>query len=186
MDPTSLLALQAELQRLRSLPPMRPPSFYIGMIFGTCVLGVGAMIGLAFIRPEQDNSTFNMAILGFLTPVVVGVLGVMVKDVHTLINSRMTDLLVATTAVALAQGKAEGVAEADRETVKQTAATAAAKVLMQAGVADADRRAYHPAPPVAQPAHPSPGVSVSVGDTVKVLVEGEIAREATVQGKEQK
>lgn len=115
IDP-ALIALQMELERLRSIPPMRSPMFYVVTIFGLCLLGISSILAIVVLRPEGDNTTIIIAIVGFLAPTVAAIVALMVKDVHVLINSRMTELLVATAQASRAEGKVEGKAEekADR------------------------------------------------------------------------
>lgn len=105
------LELRGELERLRRLPPMRPASFYIWMIFGLSTIAMVSVLLVLVLRPVEDNTTVIVGILGFLSPVVLTVIAVMVKDVHTIINSRMDALLNATERAASAEGRAAGKAE---------------------------------------------------------------------------
>lgn len=105
-------SLKMELERLRALPPMRPASFYITTIFGLSGLAVGAMLLLMVLRPEADNTAIIVGLFGFLAPIIAAILAIMVKDVHTVVNSRMDALLIATERAASAEGKAAGHLEA--------------------------------------------------------------------------
>lgn len=104
-------ALRAELEHLRSVPPMRSATFYITLIIGLSGLAVLAVLLVLALRPEDDNTPVIVGVFGFVGPMIAAVLAAMVRDVHTVINSRMDALLAATERAASAEGRAEGKAE---------------------------------------------------------------------------
>jgi ABC-type transport system involved in multi-copper enzyme maturation permease subunit len=63
-------------------------------------LGIGGVFGLEYLRPEKDNLAVDMAIFGFLTSAGTWI---KVNESHTLINSRMTDLVAKTDSSARAE-----------------------------------------------------------------------------------
>jgi cytochrome bd-type quinol oxidase subunit 1 len=103
--------LRQELERLRGRPPVRSTAFYMSMIFGLTILALMTVLIVLFLRPGEDNTVVVVAILGFLAPILAAIVGMMVKDVHTMVNSRMDALLSATERAATAEGKAAGKAE---------------------------------------------------------------------------
>lgn len=100
----------------------RPTVAYLVTIFGMTLIGVIAVITVFAFRPDKDNSTLIVAILGFVAPTTAALLAFLkAQETHVIVNSRMDEfkrelqnaaLLQATTA------RAEGVAagrEAGRE-----------------------------------------------------------------------
>jgi energy-converting hydrogenase Eha subunit A len=104
-------SLRDELERLRRHSPVRSTAFYMSMIFGLTILALMTVLLVLFLRPGEDNTVVVVAILGFLAPILTAIVGMMVKDVHTMVNSRLDSLLSATERAASAEGKAAGRAE---------------------------------------------------------------------------
>jgi hypothetical protein len=71
-------------------------------------MGLVSITLIIIYRPAENNTVAIAAIIGFLTSVIGPVLAIMVKDIHTDINSRMTELIDLTRKSAKAEGKLEG------------------------------------------------------------------------------
>lgn len=104
--------LGAELKRLQSLPPVTSPMSYVWVAFGMSILGVTAIVFVVYMRlPIAETAVIIAAIAGFLLPANTAIQGLMHKDTHVLVNSRMSALLNATEKASHAEGKVEGKAE---------------------------------------------------------------------------
>jgi uncharacterized membrane protein YhaH (DUF805 family) len=82
--------------------------WYIIAILILCFLAVTVVLGLTFIRPEQDNLAVIAIVLGIFTPIVTALLAAALKENHDAMNSRLTQLLTLTEVSAKAVGKLEG------------------------------------------------------------------------------
>jgi energy-converting hydrogenase Eha subunit A len=116
MTDTLAKSLRDELEQLRRREPARSTVFYMSMIFGLTILALMTVVLVLFLRPGEDNTVVVVAILGFLAPILAAIVGMMVKDVHTMVNSRMDALLSATERAATAEGRAAGRAEGEEDT----------------------------------------------------------------------
>lgn len=81
---------------------------YVVLIAFLSAIGLMSIVSVILFRPDQDNTALIATIIGFLTPICGTILAIMVKDIHTDINSRMTELLNLTRSSAKAEGKLEG------------------------------------------------------------------------------
>lgn len=86
------------------------------LIFLTVLSAVGAVVAVEVLRPDKDNAALVTAILGVIVPTTAALLALVrgneteraVRDVHLLVNSRLTQLLEQTAVASRAQGKEEG------------------------------------------------------------------------------
>ena len=82
--------------------------FYLTTILILSMTGVISIVILSVVNPTKDNTIIIATILGFLTPTILSLVALMVKDTHDLTNSRMTELLELTRKSSKAEGKLEG------------------------------------------------------------------------------
>lgn len=83
-------------------------TLYVVSTLSLCVIAVAAVITITVIRPEADNSGLITTVLGILTPVVGALLAGALKEVHTDVNSRLTEFLALTEKAAKAEGQLLG------------------------------------------------------------------------------
>lgn len=110
-------------------------------------VAAAAIIGILFLRPNQDNTPLIVTILGFLGPTIAALLalaktiqtGAAVDNLKVQINGRLSQLLEQTERAAKAEGRQEGTDAA------AAAATAAAVPAAVAAVVPAVVAAAVPA-----------------------------------------
>lgn len=83
-------------------------TLYVTSTLGLCVLAVIFVIVITIVRPEADNSALITVVLGLLTPIVGALLAGALKEVHTDVNSRLTEFLALTEKAAKAEGQLLG------------------------------------------------------------------------------
>ena len=83
-------------------------SLYLIMILALSLGGVISITLISLADLDRDNTGIIAAIVGFLTPTILSLMALMVKDTHDLTNSRMTELLEVNKKASRAEGKLEG------------------------------------------------------------------------------
>lgn len=101
---------------------------YLVTIFGMTLIGVVAVVTVFLMRPDKDNATLVVAILGFIGPTTAALLAFLKsQETHLVVNSRIDEFkeelrssavsaVAAARAEGLATGKEAGVAAADART----------------------------------------------------------------------
>lgn len=119
-QPGSLPGMSGQLSA--PVPPLvvRPPVLaYVFSLCGVLALGVIAVLGILLVRPKEDNSILIGLVLAMLAPTTTALLALIssannataIKDLHVIVNSRLSELLMATAASERSQGRAEGLAQ---------------------------------------------------------------------------
>lgn len=116
----------------RSDPPAATPSPYgVAIIIGMVVLVVATMISVVIvaIMGVENSAVVIASIIGISTPILLGMLGMLINGLTRHINSRMTELITLTRTSARAEGALEGAAV-------EAAAAGQAKLASQEEVID--------------------------------------------------
>jgi hypothetical protein len=82
-------------------------------VFGLGITGVIAIIVISYLRPNVDNTLLIIIVLGFLTPTLASLIAVVkgfananaIRDLHVIVNSRLTELLQQTSLAANLAGR---------------------------------------------------------------------------------
>jgi len=82
-------------------------TIYVWGVVAICVLAVGFVLGVVFLRPEKDNTALIATVFGVLVPVIAALLAAAVQQVHLAVNSRLSQLLELTAKASKAEGKLE-------------------------------------------------------------------------------
>lgn len=92
---------------------------YLIAVVTMALLGVGGIVLVLVLRPDQDNTALLAAIAGLVAPTTMGLLAFLkTKDTHVLVNSRMEEfkqLLMKNAAQETALSNARSVAQGMRE-----------------------------------------------------------------------
>ncbi len=102
---------------------------YVGAVVALSIIAVIAVVTIFALRPDKDNASLILLVLGLLTPVIMGFLGAAIQQVHLAVNSRLSQLVALTAKASQAEGQLIG---SDQSVV---VAAAAKKVLDEAAVA---------------------------------------------------
>lgn len=86
-------------------------SIYVVAIVLLSALGSLSVVGIALIRPDQDNTLLITSILTFLGPTIASLLAFAIRDIHKSVNSRLDQLVASTGREQRAEGIAQGVAQ---------------------------------------------------------------------------
>lgn len=76
------------------------------------IVAVSAIVTIFLVRPDKDNTALVATIMGFLVPLMTALLAAALQQVHTMVNSRVTQLLRITAAKSRADGIQAGKDEA--------------------------------------------------------------------------
>jgi hypothetical protein len=80
------------------------------------IVGCGFVAFIEWNHPDKDNSSLITIIVGLLTPTLFSMLAYLKsEETHQLFNSRMTELMAKTDALARAEGIMEGKVQAQLE-----------------------------------------------------------------------
>lgn len=85
-------------------------AIYVAAILVLAISTVAAIVGILALRPAGDNTAIIAAIVGFVTPVMLGILALITRENHLAMNSRLDQLLAASNREARAEGIVEGTA----------------------------------------------------------------------------
>lgn len=93
------------------LRPMRPASNvpYLVAIVVMVLISVTAIVAVTLIRPEQDNSSLYVLILGSIGPTTLALLAFMkAQETHLSVNSRLDQFIKNADRSARAEGELAG------------------------------------------------------------------------------
>jgi len=79
-------------------------NIYIIAILCICAMTVLSIVVITIARPEKDNTSTIALIIGVMVPILTALLSAAVQQVHTAVNSRLTQLLEITALEAKARG----------------------------------------------------------------------------------
>lgn len=85
-------------------------AIYVAAVLVLALATVAAIVAILALRPLADNTAIIAAVVGFVTPVMLGLLALISRENHLAMNSRLDQLLSATNELSRAEGNAEGVA----------------------------------------------------------------------------
>lgn len=78
------------------------------ILLGICTMA--SIVVITILRPEQDNTSIIATIVGFATPLMLGILSLMSRENHLSMNSRLDQLIDNTRTVARMEGAIQGAA----------------------------------------------------------------------------
>jgi len=97
--------LLAENRRLKAAGPGgQKATLYVVAIIVLCSLTVIGIVGVVMIRPDRDNGPTINVLIGITAPILIGLLGAAIQQVHLAVNSRLTQLLQLTAESSAAKG----------------------------------------------------------------------------------
>lgn len=114
MTDRELADLQAENARLRAAHATSliagatggdHTTLYVTAVVVTSMIAVVAIVSIFIVRPDRDNTALIAIVVGFLLPIVSGLLGAAVREVKAAVNGRLTQLLALTAKASRAQGQ---------------------------------------------------------------------------------
>lgn len=104
--PKSYDELFTENQRLKAVGPVgqKTTIFVISTII-LCILVAAFVVVITVVRPEKDNTSLILSIVGVIVPVITALLAATIQQVHLAVNSRLSQLLELTATASRAEGK---------------------------------------------------------------------------------
>lgn len=83
---------------------------YVWAVITLAFMTIVGIIAVLLLRPNEDNQTIIMVIVGVTAPIILGILALITRENHLAMNSRLDQLVAVTSALSKSEGKAEGVA----------------------------------------------------------------------------
>lgn len=80
-------------------------TLFVGAIVAMCLAEMLFVFGLLVMVPDTDHTGNIQLSLGVLTPIVMTLLGAAVKEMHTDVNSRLTEMLTMRADASKAEGE---------------------------------------------------------------------------------
>ena len=113
MTEQHVAAALAQLYRDGNLPQLRDrATAFVWAVLALSALAIVAILVIFTVRPDKDNTALIALVLGFLVPLVGGFLAAAIREIHTSVNGRLTQLLLLTQRSAHAEGHLAGTADA--------------------------------------------------------------------------
>lgn len=86
---------------------------YLGVIFGTTIVLMIAVVSITVLRPDKDNASLIVSLVGFSATIVAALLALLksennataITELHLAVNTRLTELLKQTSLASVAEGK---------------------------------------------------------------------------------
>jgi flagellar biosynthesis/type III secretory pathway protein FliH len=91
--------------------PQAPSVAYLVSMLALAFGTMAAVVIVVVMRPTQDNTSIIATIVGITAPMMFALVAGAQQALHVATNSRLSELIAATTAAATAQGHADGMAE---------------------------------------------------------------------------
>jgi len=85
---------------------------FVWAVLVLSALAIIAILVIFTVRPDKDNTALIALVLGFLVPPATGFLAAAIREIHTSVNGRLTQLLLLTQRSAHAEGHLAGTADA--------------------------------------------------------------------------
>lgn len=114
--------------RRQTIVPVANNVPYLAVVALMSILAVGFVLGISFLRPTADNGQLITTILGFIATTTASVLAFMkAQETHLSVNSRLDEFMsnarLASHALGVTEGRAQGRTAADARTDALAAGT---------------------------------------------------------------
>jgi hypothetical protein len=93
-------------------PPATSKSIYLFAVIGMIVVGLLVALVVLWLRPNADPLIIVGGIMAAIAPTTLALLAYLQSSsTHDMVNSRLTDFIVQSSAIARQQGHVQGVAD---------------------------------------------------------------------------
>jgi len=104
--PKSYDELFMENQRLKAVGPVgQKTTIFVVSTIILCILVAAFVVVITVVRPDKDNTSLILSIVGVIVPVITALLAATIQQVHLAVNSRLSQLLELTATASRAEGK---------------------------------------------------------------------------------